>query len=400
LASPREKRINREILVAVAIIVAVIVYGSLYPFTFRRPEGGTGSLQNLLQSWADTPHRGDFVANVFLYLPLGFFGNLACFGRGRALPRIMLVTLAGGILSVTMELAQYYLAERVSAADDVYANLLGTMLGAIAGDMAGNIPLLPFRQVAAGRVPGLLLLLWLGYRLYPYVPTIDLHKYWQAVKPVVLYPRPSGYDLFRYTAICLTVGSLIEELGGPRLGWLLFLPFIVGVLAAKVVIVGKTLSAAEIAGAASALAVWVVLTLIASARMRLTAIAVLFAGCVIAERLAPFQFTPHAREFGWIPFHSFLYGSLELNVVSFLEKAFLYGALIWLLHRSGLRLAVSTGLVATTLFLTSWAETYLPDRSAEITDALMALLIGAIIAVVKTPTADLRRRTAKVKQAL
>ena len=40
----------------------------------------------------------------------------------------------------------------------------------------------------------------------------------------------------------------------PRRGWLLFLPFIVGLLAAKVVIVGKALSAAEIAGAASALA--------------------------------------------------------------------------------------------------------------------------------------------------
>ena len=384
-----------------AIIVAVIGYGSLYPFIFRQPKGGVGPLRNLLESWADTPHRGDFVANVFLYLPLGFFGSLACSGRGRALPRVMLVTLAGGVLSVTMELAQYYLAERVSAADDVYANLLGTMLGAIAGNVIGSyLFLLPFRRVAAARVPCLLLLLWLGYRLYPYVPTIDLHKYWQAVRPVILYPRPSGYDLFRYSAMWLAIGSLIEEFGGARRGWLLFPPFIVGVLAAKVVIVGRALSAAEIASAASALAAWILLALIAGGRIRVTAITLLFAVSVVAERLAPFQFTLHAREFGWIPFHSFLYGSLELNVVSFLEKAFLYGALIWLLHRTGLRLAVSTGLVATALFFTSWAEIYLPDRSAEVTDALMALLIGAIIAVVKTPTADLRERSAEVKRSL
>lgn len=383
-----------------AIIVAVIGYGSLYPFTFRQPAGGAGPLRNLLESWADTPHRGDFVANVFLYLPLGFFGRLACSGRGRALPRVMLVTLAGGVLSVTVELAQYYLAERVSAADDVYANLLGTMLGAIAGNVIGSyLLLLPFRRVAAARIPCLLLLLWLGYRLYPYVPTIDLHKYWQAVRPVILYPRPSGYDLFRYSAMWLAIGSLIEELGGPRRGWLLFLPFIVGVLAAKVVIVGKALSAAEIAGAASAVAAWVLLALIAGGRIRVTAITLLFAVSVVAERLAPFQFTHHAREFGWIPFHSLLYGSLELNAVSFLEKTFLYGALIWLLHRTGLRLAASTGLVATTLFFTSWAEIYLPDRSAEVTDALMALLIGAIIVVVKTPTADLRERSAEVKRS-
>jgi VanZ family protein len=36
------------------------------------------------------------------------------------------------------------------------------------------------------------------------------------------------------------------------------------------------------------------------------------------------------------------------------------------------------------LFATSWAETYLPGRSAEITDALIALLMGAIIASMET----------------
>ena len=71
--------------------------------------------------------------------------------------------------------------------------------------------------------------------------------------------------------------------------------------------------------------------------------------------------------------------------MSFLEKAFLYGALIWLLARSGLGLRVSTILVAIMLFATSWAETCLPGRSAEITDALMAILIGAVIVVLAGP---------------
>jgi VanZ family protein len=46
------------------------------------------------------------------------------------------------------------------------------------------------------------------------------------------------------------------------------------------------------------------------------------------------------------------------------------------------------------LFAASWAETYLPGRSAEITDALMALLIGIIITVVKNPTEGSRKGTA------
>ena len=52
------------------------------------------------------------------------------------------------LLSTAMELAQYYIPERVSAADDVYANLAGTMLGAIAANLAGrNFRDLPFREI-------------------------------------------------------------------------------------------------------------------------------------------------------------------------------------------------------------------------------------------------------------
>jgi hypothetical protein len=179
-----------------------------------------------------------------------------------------------------------------------------------------------------------------------------------------------------------------------RRGWLLFPLFIAAVLAAKVVIIGKTLSAAEIAGAGTALAVWLLLAVSFGARLRVAAIALLFSAYIIAERLEPFQFTAYGRAFGWTPFRSFLFGSVEVNITSFLEKAFLYGALIWLLEKSGLRTGVSTILVAIMLFAAGWAETYLPGRSAEVTDALMALLIGIIIAVVKTPTEGSRQGTA------
>ncbi len=395
LASRGAHRLNKGFLIAATIIVAVILYGSLYPFAFYQPEGGGGALEHLVQSWAETPGRGDFVANIFFYLPLGFFGSLAVAGSGRSLPRILLVTLAGGLLSTTMELTQYYIAGRVSAADDVYANLIGTVLGAIVGNFAGrDFVGRAFREIASNRVPCLLLMLWLAYRLYPYVPTIDLHKYWDALKPVVFHPRPTGYDLFRYTAIWLTVASLIEAVGGRRRGWLLFPLFIAAVLAAKVVIIGTTLSAAEIAGAATALGVWLLLAVSVGAQLRVAATALLFLAYIVAERLEPFQFSAYGRAFGWIPFRSFLYGSVEVNITSFLEKAFLYGALIWLLDKSGLRSGMSTILVAVMLFAASWAETYLSGRSAEITDALMALLIGIIITVVKTPTEGSRKGTA------
>ena len=43
-------------------------------------------------------------------------------------------------------------------------------------------------------------------------------------------------------------------------------------------------------------------------------------------------------------------------------------------------------VVAAILFITSYAEAYLPNRSAEITDTVMALIIGAIFALIDTKT--------------
>ena len=237
-------------------------------------------------------------------------------------------------------------------------------------------------------------MLWLAYRLYPYVPTIDLHKYWDALKPVVFHPRPTGYDLFRYTAIWLTVGSLIESFGGRRRGWLLFPLFIAAVLSAKVVIVGKTLSAAEIGGAAIALAVWLLLAISVSARIRVDrhcpAVLRLYpsraAGAVPVQRLRP------GVRLDTIPQLSVRLGRGQHNVLS--RKGLSLRRPDMVARKSGLRSGVSTILVAIMLFAASWAETYLPGRSAEITDALMALLIGIIIAVVKTPTEGSRKGTA------
>ena len=61
-------------------------------------------------------------------MPLGWFGVLSLTQRMSVGLRLFLMIIGGTTLSVTMELTQYFDAGRVTAADDVYANLLGTML--------------------------------------------------------------------------------------------------------------------------------------------------------------------------------------------------------------------------------------------------------------------------------
>jgi len=370
-------------LIATALILLVIVYGSLYPFEFHEPNGGVGALTTLILTWNVPPAGlGDLGANVLLYFPLGFFGVLSVRAGKRIGNRLIPTILLGFALCVTMELIQYYDAGRVTNFSDVYLNTSGTALGAVAGLIVGTDFRWPYaRKAFAAPVPCLLFVAWLAYRLFPYVPTTDLHKYWDALKPIVLTPSLPLYDFFRYTVMWLTISHIIEAIVGQNRSRVLIPIMVAGTFAAKIMIVTKVLTVAEILGAILAFALWV-MALRMSVRIRFAAAAVLLAALVIAERLEPFYFTPFENHFGWIPFLSLMEGSLEVNIQSFLEKFFLYGSLMWLLTASGMRLSGAAILVSATLFVTSMVEVYLPNRSAEITDAVMALLIGAMFGLI------------------
>jgi VanZ family protein len=370
-----------KIWLVTVLMAAVILYGSLYPFAFRVPSQDIGPVATFLASIGQRPGRGDALANILLYMPFGFFFLLGCRRDSPQHLGLVLATAAGALLSLCIELTQYYDASRVTSFSDFYTNTVGTLLGALAANAVGARFRLPFIGEAAARpIPALLLLAWLAYRMYPYVPTINPHKYWNALKPVILAPSLMRYDLFRQAAIWLTVYALIEACVRRRRSALLAPVFAIAVLGAKVLIIGVILKPSDPAGAGLAYVVWLLLLLL-PARLAAGLAGLVLCGYVIALRLEPFTFLPVARDFGWIPFLGLMQGSLQVDTLAFLEKFFLYGAMVYLLGIAlGSRL-VAALFVTAVLFGTSWAEMYLPGRSAEITDGLMALLIAVVFAL-------------------
>ncbi len=365
-----------------ALTVIIIVYGSLYPFNFRVPVEGDNAVIALLRSRAITfSGRGNFVANVLLYIPLGWLGILSMPQRMSIALRFFLILIGGTTLSLVMELTQYYEAGRVTAADDVYTNSLGTIVGSLGGIyLSGRwrVPLIP--EISARPIPAVLIAVWAGYRLYPYVPTIDLHKYWNALKPVILDPVFSLESLYRHTTIWLTTFALISVLVERRRSILLVPLFCGCVLVARVMIVNTALSVAEIIGAGVALCFWPIMLMIPH-RQRAAVLFSLLGIAVVIERLKPFQFQSVARDFGWVPFRSLMEGSISVNVMAFCEKSFLYGALLYLFTEAGGRFRTAVLIVGGVLFTTSWMQTYLPGRSAEITDLVMVLLLAGVFAL-------------------
>jgi VanZ family protein len=369
--------------IATVIMTAVILYGSYYPFDFAITAHGEGPVATFIASAARRPGRGDFIANILLYLPFGFFfvQSLASSRRAACVP---LAVLCGAAMSLFVELTQYYDPGRVTSFSDFYTNTLGTLLGGVAALAIGAKFRLPFvGDVTTQPIPTLLITAWIAYRMYPYVPTIDLHKYWNALKPIVLTPSFAASDLFREVAIWLALYALVEAtIGRRRSAWLAPL-FAIGLLFAKILIVNTVLRLAEPLGAGVALIVWLVLLSLPT-RTREGVVGLMLCGYVIALRLEPFHFLVYPRAFGWVPFRGLMNGSLQVAALAFLEKFFLYGSLIFLLGNAVGRRSAATVFVALLLMVTSWAETYLPGRSGEITDALMAVMIAVVFALMPT----------------
>jgi len=365
--------------VVLLFVVLFIIYGSLFPFEFHERSYPGGPLSYLLSTWREWDNRGDLLANILLYLPFGFFTMSVLPQRFSGALRFLFATIAGVAFSSAIEITQFHDLGRVTSMGDVYANGIGASCGATARIFVGTSLRWPLvGELAANPSAALLLTMFFAYRLYPYVPVIDLHKYWHAVRPMLMaLSLPSG-EFSRYLVTWLFVAAIVHVLYGSRRFQLLFPLLCSAEFLGRVLIIGNTLKLDDLLSAAGAWLLWIVLLRRLPGRFGI--LAFVFATMVTMERLEPFRFEALPRAFGWIPFASFMHGSTGVDIQAFCQKFYEYGGVIWLLNRAGVRLIVSTVLTATLLFATSFAERWVPGRSAEITDAIMALVLGSVFA--------------------
>jgi VanZ family protein len=368
-------------LVLVLVVIAIL-YGSLFPFEFRERSYPGGPLLFLFSTWREWDHRGDLLVNILLYLPFGFLAVNALPARLPSAAKFYIAVIVGLALSTSVELAQFHDVGRVTSMGDVYANTIGAGSGAAAGNLLGASMRWSFvAELASNPAEALLLTMFFAYRLYPYVPVIDLHKYWHAVRPILTASSLSPDEFLRYFITWLFVAALVHVLYGPRRFLFLF-PFLCGAeLLGKIFIVDKALQLNDLVSGGGAWLLWA--ALLRTLPEKFGIVALLFAGMITVERLQPFEFEAFPHAFGWIPFASLLHGSIAVNIQSFCQKFYEYGGLIWLLNRGGARLLVGTLVTTILLFATSFAECWLPGRSAEITDGVMTLLAGGIFAVLR-----------------
>ncbi len=368
------------------VIVFLIAFGSLYPFSFAA--GGTSPLDLLRGlSFARTT-RSDVAANVLLYLPLG-----AClawllaprFGEAAA---VVAGTLAAAGMSFAIEFAQLYETRRVASLADFLLNAAGALAGAcLALAIARTrrrLAVSPFAGVLRHPVGAALMVSWIGYRLAPFAPVLDPGKWWSSfellagggwLEPVALLPH-----LLAWLVLVLVCGRL-----APGRAIAAAAAAMAVVLAGRVFFSGLTLEPGEITGMAAALALARPLLQLPIPQAA-TALAAAAIALIAISGLLPFDFQIAQDRFALLPFGESLTEYRATNLTDVFLRCFTNGALVWLLAQSGLSVLAATSLGAGFVFSIELLQTWLPGQTAEITDPLLAVCAGGLIAVFERDT--------------
>lgn len=374
-------------------LAALITYGSLYPFELEAADASTGELVRVLTDLRVATSRGDIVGNVLLFLPYGFVTLLAAAPRVHRRTAVLVMLASGAMLAVALQVAQIWVPGRVPAIGDAVLNVLGMLLGFGTATLFRRKLPLDFDRSKRNAVvvPLSLALLWVAYRWFPLVPTVDLQNLKEALKPLFLgpfEPARAVQHVFAWLAFFrILLLTPVGTKGLPFLGAAAIL-----IVAGQAFFAGNTLTQHAVAGLVIALACMPLL-------LKHYASSVIVGGLLVSlllDGLRPYALAFTASSFNWLPFSGFLDGNMASNAQNLLYKGFFYGATVFLLRDCGSRPAASAITVAVWLAAIEAMQVWVPSRTAEVTDPLLALLIGWILHLLNPSSAALaypRRRT-------
>lgn len=367
--------------------VCLVIYGTLYPFTgWRTP----GNFHRLLSAAAlDHVSAADVLANVFLYMPLGFLSAL-----GRSLRTIPVILLAALLLSLGVEILQAFLPERVASWLDVATNVFGAGVGAVLATSAAMTHWLDrgWRRHPALRLPGDRVA-WLGIaalaawgcaQLIPFVPSLDVSDWKAGLQPLwrMLHgTRPvdlwHGAVYAAATAVLTITGASVLRIRN-RSG--VAAVCLLAVLPLKVLVAGRQLSPEVLAGTCVGVALGVVLW--ASGRQRaLVGAALLIPVYIVAEGLHPGPPNTVLHAFNWIPLHAQLAEPSVNGLANLADAVWPPLALACLCLRLGIRsLWHLLPAVMLLLFAVEWIQLWVPGRYPDITAVLTGTAAWAVAA--------------------
>jgi hypothetical protein len=370
---------SNAVLWLLAAVIALIGYGSLYPFHFVFDGSHTTLKAALLQlSWARAG-KADQVRNVLLYIPFGFCLMLWLRGRMQFAWAVMLATLCGALLSFAIEMTQVYLNTRVPSWLDLVLNTAGALLGAVAGVLWRRLSALVYlppntRQQPGDRSALVVLAAWIAWRLADFDTHLSLARLKQALLPLLQW-QFSWMELLQYLLLWMVVAHAVNGYAHKQRNHEVLLSIIVVVLAGRLVLVTPAFTLAELIALALLLPSMVLLHHFRSTPQHVVLL-VAFLVEFIYERMAPFNFAPRDHGFDLWPFLGWIEQGMPIEPEPLFRKLFMFSAMIWLLKDAGLRLRQAWLIVGVLVLCFEVLHLWQAGRSSSLTNPTLVLLVG------------------------
>jgi VanZ family protein len=408
---------------------AIAIYGSLVPFQFTPLPWREAAAR-----FARTPFlslaiesRSDFVANILLFIPLGFcaMGLMLVDRRGPGLKLAWAAVVAVSLclLSVAIEFTQVFFPPRTVSQNDILAETIGGVIGVVLWLFVGQVATNWARRLwSAWDRENLVTVLLPKYFLFlvlihlmPLDLTISpalIYRKFEAGR-IVLVPfqsrnwpetgRKALMQLVYYAPLGVLLGLLPQRyrhcLGSwPRILVIgLLLAGIMEILQIFVYTRGADVTDALLGGA-SVFSGWALGRLLVTrgwqdrppAWLKWAALAIWVVAALVAE-WRPFNFTINNAELierlgqvGLVPFADYYAGTDYNSFDQFLHKALLFfplGVILTLGWR--LRVSGTVGLALLAAAMLEAGQLMLPKRHASVSDVLVLTFgawIGAVVA--------------------
>mgnify|MGYP006274463453 FL=1 len=376
------KQSSTLVLWLLAGVIALIGYGSLYPFNFSFDGSHptvTAAFSQL--GWARAG-RADRVRNILLYLPLGFCLILLLRARLGTLWATVLATCIGSLLSLMIEVLQVYLSIRVPSLMDVVLNAVGTCVGAMGGVIWRGLSSLVYvapnsRQRPGDRSALVLILVWIMWRLAEFDLSVSLSRLKLALGPLM----EGSYSLSlvaQFLLFWLVVAQAVLSFAHRQRGHESLLIVIALVMVGRLLFVIAPFNVSELIALVLLLPVLVVLHKLASVIQTIllfSAMAVWFA----YQQLAPFQITHHSHAFDYLSVIRWVTEGMNINLEFLLSRVFVFAALIWTLKQLNLSMRTAAIVVVAGVLTIEIVQLWQVGQSSSLTDPVLALVMGVIM---------------------
>jgi VanZ family protein len=318
------------------------------------------------------------IANILLYAPLGFCLILLLESRTRRVVAVLSTIAIGAFLSLCIEATQVYIVQRVPSWWDVVFNTMGALVGATAGvawrELAGRMRTAKGGGERLGRGAAVVLLLFLAWRLAPYVPHFSLGRLKAAFAPLAdpyFLTAATFHYLMWWTVVAHSVFSLV----GPHRSVEALLAFIAAILASRLVISDHVFVPSELLALTLLMPTLFMLDRLTYAPRRWLLLAA-FTALFLYESLAPFRMSDSAGSFDLWPFARWSDAGFPIDWEWFMRHACYFAAAIWLLKEAGMTSRAALIFVPLASLVVEIAQTWIPGRSAAVAEPLLALGIA------------------------